>query len=604
MCIVRLVSVPGQNGCGSRGMGNGNVTLDEVDFEKYSAAILGPILESAVNRRELESSVDPSLFLDPHLERERQERTRRSWFKRSMSPSGPPGEKGADEGAESVSDDGSDPTGEDDEDEISRTLTQDCPPPVDGDSAPVGYSKVEIISPEEAPPTLTTSDPTARPVSPLYSVPVKVTGRGAREREKEKKGEKKEEGGEEGGLPVVKPLPPTPPLKKPLNKGATCLGLLETSDIGVGGASCEGVRGEDGRGYANFALLRDLPDRENRDRSLSIPSQLKKPMPLPRKAGTLDRMDDNGRGLGRSLPANFKPAPPPRKPTLSPSASPKAPRSQLTTTSRPPISRKPSLTLSRGGGASQQTPPTSKTLPRTPPNKRSPLTLPKTLPTSRTLPRTPSKSLTPPKTPPTSRTPPKTPPKSRTPPRTPPRPSPHTPHREISNTHTTSANQASDEVGTSPERISEVGGASREVSPVAPPRRKRKSKGTPTHDKGQSPSSWETKTVGVPSSDAGSSDLASSESDVSRNHKFLPSPSPHPNSPSPPPSPHSWHEDPAHNSSVIAQRHSIPSLRSSLPPSSPLDHNCPGYEGERETLVVASPYQTLPASPSTQPTSS
>ena len=74
---------------------------EEVDFEKYSAAMLGLILENEAQRKELESSVDPSLLLDPRLERERQDKTRRSWLHKCMSSQGAvaPDDEGAEEGA-------------------------------------------------------------------------------------------------------------------------------------------------------------------------------------------------------------------------------------------------------------------------------------------------------------------------------------------------------------------------------------------------------------------------------------------------------------------------------------------------------------------------
>ena len=511
--------------------------------------MLDPIIKTDTLRRELESSVDPALLLDPRLERERQEMTRRSWFHKSTSPSSAVVTANPNEEAESVSSEN------EEDDDMIQTLT---PIGVFGDAgiAQVGYSKVEIISSDDTP---SNSNSTPRVESPVYSTPVKVTGRGVRTKEaEEKEGGKKEGGGKcekredrvssEGkkGSPSLarKPLPPTPPTKKPqVPHAATCLALVRTDENST--EVEEGVGG-----YANFAVLPRIPDA--RDRSLSIPSPLKKPVPLPRMAGTLGRADENGRGLGQSLPANFKPTPSPRKPTLvssPPSSSPKTPRSQPSQRRKPPICPKPSLTL-----------------PRTGPRPSPPLTAPQTPPGGRTLPR-----------------------------HSPPRP--HKP-----STTTTSASAATPEEANSQGR--EI---LREVSPVAPPRRKRNSQTTPTHQKTPivSPAhSSPEKTICPASSDAGSnSDLpeTSSESDLSHSHsKLPPSPFPAPRSPSPStPSPLGWHEDSNQDSSMVANRSSIPSsLRSSLPPpySPLLDPSSPGFMADRETSGHSSSFSTQPTS--------
>ena len=545
--------------------------------------MLDPLLKTDTLRRELEASVNPALFLDPQLERQRQEMTRRSWFHKSTSSPtavvmATPND-GVEEGAESVSSDN------EDDNDTNQTLTLD---PSSSSSSggtgvfQVGYSKVEIIASEDPP---LNSDSTPRVGSPVYSTPVKMTGRGLRgaRNTKEVGEDKKEEGAEDGkgkaedcvnreraggGMKVSpsitrKPLPPAPPPKK-VPHAATRLALLPSDERESSGEVGEKEEAGRGGGYANFAILRGLTDQ--RDRSLSIPSPLKKPMPLPRKAGTLGRADETGRGLGQSLPANFKPTPPPRKPTLlsSPSGSPQTSRSQQPPSRRrPPVLPKPSLTL-----------------PRTKPRP--------SLPRSRTPPN--GGTLL--------------------------RPSPPTPHKPkttiASSSHHTGEERAAEDASSPGGRLAND---PRKVSPVAPPRRKRKSQTTPTHQKTPivSPAhSSPEKTIGPASSDAGStSDLpeTSSESDLSHSRSKLPPlPSPAPHSPTPSrestPPPLDWHDDSNQDSSMVAHRSSIPSsLHSPLPPYSPgfLDPSTPGFVGE--TAYPTSSH-AVPSSSSMQPTSS
>ena len=462
--------------------------------------MLDPLLKTDTLRRELEASVDPALFLDPQLERQRQEMTRRSWFHKStLSPTAVVVAT-ANDGAESFSSDNEDYN----DMNQTPTLGPSSSSSSSGSTAvvQVGYSKVEIITSEDPP---LNSDSTPRVESPVYSTPVKMTGRGLRgagktvDTKQVEEDKNEEEGAEDGkgdcvnrekrggGMKVSpsltkKPLPPAPPPKK-VPHAATCLALLPSDERESGGEVGGNEEGGRGERYANFAILRGLTDR--RDRSLSIPSPLKKPMPLPRKAETLNRADENGRGLGRSLPDNFKPTPPPRKPTLvssSPSGSPQTSRSQQPPSQRrPPVLPKPSLTL-----------------PRTKPRP--------SLPRSRT--------------PPSGRT----------------RPSPPTPQKPIASSSRQTGEEHPAEEASSPG--GRLANDPPKVSPVAPPRRKRKSQTTPTHQKTPivSPAhSSPEKTIGPTSSGTGStSDLleTSSESDLSHSRsKFPPSPSPVPPSP-------------------------------------------------------------------------
>ena len=516
---------------------------DEVDFEKYSAAALDPILETEAQRRQLESSVDPALLLDPSLERARQEQTRRSWF-RKTSPAVTNERGQEEEEEESASEEESD----------------------DDDVAGVGYSKVEILTPDTP-----TADP-GRSFSPVYATPVTVTGGGSKRREatkpspesKRQQQQLSQNSGSSNGeksppmLSKKKPLPPTPP-KKPRELQSSSRGNAgkfdsddrertdaqvtasehEEGDGGGGGGGMGeeggGGEGECESGYANFLVLK----RGERGRSVSNPGPMKKPMPLPRngKAGTLDRLDSTGRGFECSLPTDFKPTPCPRKPTSSPSSSsPKAPRSPKS--QKPPVSAKPLLP--------KPSPPLTRAHPHTPspPTKHS------------SLPDIPSVTV------------------------------------------------AAD-VLVLDRREENIGNDKpTQTSPVPPPRRRRKAKTTPTPRQPLSPIYSPThaspvKTVAVPS-DTGSSDLpdTSSESDHSHpRHKVLLSPSPVPRSPSPfggGTSPVEWHEEQSRDSSLVAQRNSVPSVHSSVPPS-PLDAaSTYGYVGDRDPLPpVSSPYSTL-----------
>ena len=549
------VSIPGQNGGMLGGTGNG----DEVDFEKYSSstAALDPILETEAQRLDLDSSMDPSLLMDPSLEQRRQEETRRSWFHRSNSPSAPEEDSASDE------DSG--------EDEKSRTLTQD---PSGDNVAPVGYSKVQIIALKAGP---------ERSTSPVYSTPVKVTGHSKhsgqlRETSQEASSMKESRSAGNGGDKQVspplrkKPLPPTPP-KKPHslsssgNTGSTGGGrtakvLLKNQKDKESGPENEGgvengceEQGEEETigGYANFAVFKRLD--EKRERSISNPWPLKKPVPLPRnKSETLDRMDSTGRGFGCSLPADFKPTPVPRRPTLvsppsSSSNSPKLPRSSH---SRPPISPKPTFS---------HLPKPSPPLPRAhPPSTSSQNTSDPPCSVSDTSPNSPDSGD--PVTSPTA--------------------------------NCKASSDQTEDFGNGVKQLNE--------QPVAPPRQKRKTKTTHTRPQPLSPIYSPTqgspvKTAAV-SSDTGSSDQpdTSSESDISHpRHKFLPSPSPVPRSPSPnfEALPLGWQEELSHSSSVMAQCHSIPSIRSSFT-ASPLDlPSAYGYMGDREPLPPAFPYNTL-----------
>lgn len=551
MCVC-LVSIPGQ--CVASGMKNGHG--DEIDFEKYSVSALGPILETVGQRLDLESSVDPSLLLDPSLERERQAHTRKSWFRKTS-----PGVAANEGEEESASDEGSDA---DDDDEKTHTLTE--PLSSEGDLAPAGYSKVEILIPDTP-----TGEPT-RSFSPIYSTPVTVTGGGLKsckataaspDSKRQQQNAATNSNGEK--LPPMptkkKPLPPTPP-KKPqgLLSSTDSTGTGEEDDDNDDGerktlqttsfqhkeGDGGGWSGKEGGGeeresegsYANFMVLK-RGERE-RERSVSNPWPLKKPMPLPRngKAGTLDRLDLKNRDLELSLPPNFKPSPSPRKPTLisSPSSSSSPKTSRSPTSQKPPISTKPLL-----------------------PKASPPLT--------RAHPHTPS---------------------------------PPTKHRSPVPPSPTEATDVLDKR----EEEKEENSNNRRTSPVAPPRRRRKAKTSPTRRKALSPIYSPThgspvKTVAVPS-DAGSSDLpdTSSESDHSHpHHKFLPSPSPVPRSPSPfgESSPVEWQEGGSQDSSLVAQRNSIPSIHSSIPPS-PFDATSStyGYVGDRDPLPpVSSPYSTI-----------
>lgn len=605
-----LLSIPVPNGNVVCGTGNGNEnqqTEEEVDFERYTAATLGPILENEAQRLELESSVDPSLLLNPKLERERQKYTRRSWFHKSNSPAFITGEK---EEEDSASEEGSVDEEEDGEQEINRTLTQDSSPAAlhnsvggrggwgeENGDAVIGYSQIEIIESSER------SDHSKRSTSPVYSVPVKVTGRGGSERVKQPvstciQQDSRVSDGMNTRIPpslIRKPLPPTPPKKPGSLKSSTVNSKSEDTKIHRDRESDDGRRGDSGDGvdeggvnekeregdvrgaqYINFSVFKKkdgVSEEEEemtvRDRSLSSPGTYKKkPQPLPRKFGTLGR-GESDRGFGDSLPANFKPPPPPRKPTLfsqatSPSLSPRSHK-------RPPISQKPpSPSLTRAtNNTHRHSPPTSSSHHKTTPTN-----------------------------------------------------SAHT----TTSPSTTDSNTTTHDVPSNDNNETENNELTKKASPVAPPRRKRKVKTTPTHTKqplspiyspeeGSSP----VRTIGLVSSDAGSSEVleTSSESDLSSqprtNNKFLPSPSPVPRSPSPfrdSVSPLGWHDDEqSENSSMVAQRHSIPSVRSSLPPPSPFDAAATyGYVGDREPLSVgASPYSTITRSPhslSSLPTSS
>lgn len=483
----------------------GGMGEEEVDFEKYSSSTT-PILETEKQKMDLESCVDPSRLLDPTLEKQRQEYTRRSWFKRNTSAPD----------AASTSDDDSDD---------NKNNAPDLP---GEDTIAVGYSKVQIIAPKDA----------LRSESPVYSTPVKATGH------IKKSVTRKETVQETGHMsPSLswKPLPPPPPKKPPglfsgsTNKGESPNMLLQAQESTYedgGGMETENggfCKEETGRGYANFSVLK-LGSQEKRERSTSNPLLAKKPKPLPRKAGTLDRIDftDLDRGFGCSLPADFKPIPPPRKPTpSSPSQSPKF-------SSRPP---KPPL-------LPKPSPPFTRAHPPLPPSQSTSDTVDEDTVES-------AESLSP---------------------------------------------------TTSPSKSSEIGNVksvpqSDGNQPVAPPRRKRKAKVTPTR---QPLSPVSSPSHGSP--DAGSSDHpdTSSESDLSHPHsKLLPSPSPVPRSPSPlnttlPPE---WHEEESQNSSLMVQCHSIPSVRSSFP-ASPL--NLPstyGYVGDREPLPPITPFSTLNQQP-------
>ena len=583
-----------------------------MDFEKYSSSILAldPIIETEAQRLDLESSVDPSLLMDPSREQARQEETRRSWFHKNGSVDTRDGDSVSDDNMES------------EEDERNRTLTQE---PTTNDVA-VGYSKVEIIAPISTGPQQLGSDGKGgkspqvsksapeRSTSPIYSTPVVVTGSAKlskRSRENtltESSSPTVSRSVDSGDSPAAshrkKPLPPTPP-KKPhslSSSGSTgsagsesAGGTEKTSESkGRDNGHGDGERLENGREegeeeeergegdggekegvkeYANFMIFKKLCQEEKRERSSSNPSPLKKPKPLPRinKASTLGRIDSKDTVFGGSLPADFRPTPLPRKPTLtsrssaSPSDSPTLPRSH------PPISPKPSPTLPRSH------PPISpKPSPSLPRSHRPP-------PPSQSTPDT--------------------------------GPVDEKPNNSLLDSPNETATGSKFQVSEERDKLTKLSDSDQ---PVPPPRRKRKVKTTPSAWRQPlspiySPTDGSpVKSVGT-SSDAGSSDLpdTSSESDHSHpRYKFFPSSSPVPRSPSPVPEEIDWHEEQSQNSSMVAQRHSLPSSVRSSFPASPLDlPSTYSYVGDREPLLPATPYSTFgphppPRSLSPLPTSS
>lgn len=494
----------------------GEEEREEVDFEKYSSCMT-PAFETEKQKLEPESLVDPSRLMDPSLEQQRQEYTRKSWFQRSASFLAP------DAVADSMSD------------EESEEGSQDPP-----EDVAVSYSKVQILAPKE---------PSQRSESPVYSIPVKIPGRSkksilhsetlqdSKSTVTMKQSHTTSDGDKQLSPHFQKRRPPPPPKKPP--------GLMSTSNTisETGGEECEDggeMRdgcGEGGRGveYANSSVLK-LGSEGKRERSISNPGVVKKPKPLPRKADTLDRMDSTERGFDVSLPADFKPTPLPRK-TTSPSQSPKftsrSPHSRPSVSSRPPLLPKPSP------------------------------------PFTRAHPPPPSSQAT-----------------------------PDTVDSDLAESSATSPKESSDLDKSTPQSDGD--------HPIAPPRRKRKAKTTPTRhplSPVPSPSAGSpVRTVAV-TSDGVSSDHpdTSSESDLSNpRYKSPPFSSEVPRSPSPL---HitslEWQEE-SRNSSLMAQRHSIPSVRSSFPVSSLNLSSSYAYVGDSEPLPPITPFSTLNQQPSGQ----
>lgn len=486
-------------------IGMGEEEKEEVDFEKYSSCTT-PVFETEKQKLDPETLVDPSRLMDPSLEQQRQEYTRSSWFQRSSSFLAP------DADADSASD------------EESEEGSQDPP-----EEVAVGYSKIQIVASE---------GPSQRSESPVYSIPVKVSGQSKSLVHKETVQEVKSSStvplkqphttaSEEDKQPSThsRRRPPPPPKKPP--------GLSNT----LSEAQVEGCENGGGSGveYANSSVLK-CGYEEKRNRSTSNPAVIKKPKPLPRKADTLDRLDSTDRGFGCSLPADFKPIPVPRKPTSSsPSQSPQS-TSRLPH-SRPPISAKPPILPKPSPPFTRAHPPPPQSTPDTVDNDTA----------------------------------------------------------EYAESSTAKPNKSSKK---------SVPQSSDGDQPVAPPRRKRKAKTTPTrhplspvpNPSGGSP----VKTIVL--SDAGSSDHpdTSSESDLSNpRYKSPPASSEVPRSPSPLHASLSpeWHEE-SRNSSLMAQRHSIPSVRSSFPTSSPILSSTFAYVGDRDPLPPIAPFSTLNQQPS------
>lgn len=207
----------------------------------------------------------------------------------------------------------------------------------------------------------------------------------------------------------------------------------------------------------------------------------------------------------------------------------------------------------------------------------------------------------------TSRLPHSRPPVSAKPPLLP-KPSPpftraHPPPPSSQSTPDTVDNDPGESSTTSPNKSSDLTPPSDGDQPVAPPRRKRKTKTTPTRQPLSPPSpsaGSPVKTMAVPS-DAVSSDHpdTSSESDLSNpRYKSPPSSSELPRSPSPlhPTLSPEWQEE-SRNSSLMAQRHSIPSVRSSFPVSSLNLSSTYAYVGDGEPLPPITPFSTLNQQP-------
>ena len=344
-------SIPGQSGSGAK--------HDEVDFEKYSSSVLvlnpslNPVLVEEAKRLDLKASVDPALLMDPSLEKRRQAETRRSWFHKAHS---------ADSTLHTESATDEDDSGDDRSHNWNQALSDEQPLP-----GPVqGYSRVQILGAvptpsgktssqentnvtQSAPATYTppflhhTSRSSAASSSSRREITTKRSPHSSSLPARGKLGSS--EGSTVGASHRHKPLPPTPP-RKP-HSHLSGQGREGKGKAGSRGRGLENGRGQEGRrgmvgrggrrkggedrvagkeegecqpcsGYANLPLSRSH-GALCRERSSSNPMLSKKPKPLPRltKADTLERLNSKDKSFVSSLPPNFRPLPPPRKPTLT-----------------------------------------------------------------------------------------------------------------------------------------------------------------------------------------------------------------------------------------------------------------------------------------------